>query len=191
MSVTLPTLRLSTSSAALTGAPAARRRRTTSSRPRAAALWRVSAASSAATRGSARSSAAAAAFPFLTAESSGVSPRCSRGEGRGAGRRAPEPHLRAPYPIFQGGITTRGRKEEGDDGGVAIKSRLMQRGAATLQGRGRRDRWRGGAIRGMSGGGDAVTQGASGGTTRTAGAQARPPTTAPQPRGLDTTWQVD
>ena len=191
MSVTLSALRLSTSSAALTGAPAARRRRTTSSRPRDAALWRVSAASSAATRGSARSSAAAAAFPFLSAECSGVSPRCSRGEGCGAGRRAPEPHLRAPYPIFQGGIHPRGREEEGDDGGVAIASRPMQRGRAILQGRGRKDRWRGGEIRGMPGGGDAVTQGASGGATRLLGLRRGHPRPHRNRGDWTITWQVD
>ena len=56
--------------------------------PAAAAHALPAAASAAATRGSARSSAAAAAFPYLCAESSGVAPSCSRGEGRGAGRHA-------------------------------------------------------------------------------------------------------
>ena len=50
---------------------------------------------------------------------------------------APEPPLRAPHPIFQGGVTHPDREEEGDDGGVALVGRRMQRGPAALQGRGR------------------------------------------------------
>ena len=42
----------------------------------------------AATRGSAFSSAAAAALSYVRANSSGVSPRCSRGEGRELGGQA-------------------------------------------------------------------------------------------------------
>ena len=67
----------------------------------------------------------------------------TEGKGRGAGRRAPEPPLRAPNPILQGGIHPRGREEEGDDRGVASVSRQMQRGVAILQGRGRRGRGEG------------------------------------------------
>ena len=63
-----------------------------------------------ATRGSARSSAAAASSPLLCATSSGVKPPCSRGEGRGAGRRAPEPSLCAPHPILSQGVHPRGRE---------------------------------------------------------------------------------
>ena len=94
----------------------------------------------AATRGSARSSAAAALCPLLCAQSSGVSPSCRRGEGREAGRRAPEPPLRVPHPSLSQRVHPRGREEKGDDGGVASLSRRMQRGGAILQGRGRRGR---------------------------------------------------
>ena len=107
----------------------------------------------AATRGSARSSAAAASLPLLCATSSGVAPYCSRGEGRGAGRRAPEPPLRAPHACFSQGVHPRGREEEGDDGGVANKSRPMQRGPSILQGRLRRGQEeRGRKVRGAQGG---------------------------------------
>ena len=109
----------------------------------------------AATRGSARSSLAAASFPFLCAKSSGVEPSCSRGEGRGADRRAPEPPLRAPHhAILCQRVHPRGREEEGDDGGVVIHSRHMQRGPASLQGRRRRGREKGGGdVRGGGAGG--------------------------------------
>ena len=96
------------------------------------------------TRGSARISAAAAAFPHICALPSGVLPACSRGEGRGAGRRATETPMFAPYHILSQRIHPRGRKEEGDDGGVATGSRPMQRSRANLQGRGRRGREEGG-----------------------------------------------
>ena len=56
--------------------------------PATAAHASRAAASAAATRGSASSSAAAAACPWLCAKSSGVMPLCSRGDGRGAGRKA-------------------------------------------------------------------------------------------------------
>ena len=62
-------------------------------------------------------------------------------EGRkesGAGRRVIEPPLRDPHHILGQRVHPRGREEEGDDGGVVIVSRLMQRGPARLQGRGRR-----------------------------------------------------
>ena len=112
-----------------------------------------SAPAAAATRGSARSSAAAAPLPNLCASSSGVLPACSRGEGRGAGRRAPETPLRAPHPVLSQGVHPRGREEEGDDGGVAIASRRMQRGVASLQGRGKSGREEGGRdVRGDAGG---------------------------------------
>ena len=153
--------------------------------------------SAAATRGSARSSAvaAAASFPLFCAQSSGVQPSCSRGEGRGAGRRAPEPPLRPPYHIHCQGVHPRGREEGGDDGGVTFPSRLMQRSPASLQGRGRRRREEGGGKRGgAQGGGDAARGDAGGGRDAsagglrgalwTSGAPARPPSTGPNPRGL-------
>ena len=48
--------------------------------------------------------------------------------------------LGAAYLILQRGVDPRGRKEEGDDGGMATVRRHMQRGVATLQGQGRRGR---------------------------------------------------
>ena len=138
----------------------------------------------AATRGSARSSAAAASLPLLCATSSGVAPYCSRGEGRGAGRRAPEPPLRAPHPECQR-VHPRGREEEGDDGVTAFVSRPMQRGRAILQGRRRRGREEGGGkVRGGAQGGGRRAQGATGGALWIAGAPARPPTIGPNPRRL-------
>ena len=92
----------------------------------------------AATRGSACSSAAAAASPFLSAQSSGVLPNCSREEGRGAGRRAIEPPHQVPHPILRQRVHPRGRKEEGDNGNMTIDYSQMQRGVASLQGPGRR-----------------------------------------------------
>ena len=47
----------------------------------------------------------------------------------------PEPPLRAPHHILQGGIHPRGREEEGDDGGSVVDSCPMQRGEVSLQGR--------------------------------------------------------
>ena len=107
----------------------------------------------AATRGSARSSAAAASYPFVCAKSSGVKAPCSRGEGRGADRRAAEPPLRAPHPALRHRVHPWGCEEEGDDVDMIIASCPMQRGSANLQGRGRRGREEGGGeVRGDAGG---------------------------------------
>lgn len=91
------------------------------------------AASAALTRGSASSSATTSALPFLCAKYSGVSPSCRSGDGRIAIslRRVP---LRAPNIICGDGIGPRGREEEGNDRGVTIASRHMQRGGIILQG---------------------------------------------------------
>ena len=137
----------------------------------------------AATRGSARSSAAAAPLPNLCASSSGVLPACSRGEGRGAGRRAPEPPLRAPHPVLCQRVHPRGREEEGDDGGVAFRSRLMQRGVAILQGRGWRRREEGGGeVRGGRRGAGNAARGEAG---KAAGERRGPQ------RGTLTPWGAD
>ena len=72
----------------------------------------------------------------------GVRSLCSRME-RGAGRQArPLPLLGSCQLILRQRIHTRGREEEGDDGGVAMQCRHMQRGHTNLQwrGRGRRGR---------------------------------------------------
>ena len=47
--------------------------------------------------------------------------------------RAVELPLRAPYYALRQRVDPRGREEEGDNGGVAIHRRRMQRGVATLQ----------------------------------------------------------
>ena len=154
----------------------------------------------AATRGSARSSAAAASLPLLCATSSGVLPPCSRGEGRGAVRRVPEPPLRAPHSFcLCQRVHPRGREEEGDDGGAAIECRPMQRGLAALQGRvrrGREDGGRGreGGRRGREGTRPGGRRGGAAGEHRgpqeaihTAGAPGRKYSTAPQLSGL---WPI-